>query len=77
MGTGDVERAGTDRLEEGEVFSQRRIPVHLSAAHLDQACRLPDVTTCQGEGSPGRWEVGGTAGAASGAPPTPPSHSPA
>lgn len=40
------------------MFPQRRIPVRLSAAHLDQACRLPDVTTRWGEGSPdgGKWE---------------------
>lgn len=40
------------------MFPQRHIPVRLSAAHLDQACRLPDVTTRWGEGSPdgGKWE---------------------
>ncbi|XP_020943403.1 dystrobrevin beta isoform X3 [Sus scrofa] len=45
--------------KEGEVLPQRRIPVHLSTAHLDQACGLPDVTTRQAEGSPSPWEVGG------------------
>ncbi|XP_036191044.1 dystrobrevin beta isoform X2 [Myotis myotis] len=44
--------ASWHRPEEGGVLPQRRIPVRLSTAHLDPACRLPDVTTRPGEGNP-------------------------
>lgn len=42
---------------QGKVFPQRHIPIRLSAAHLDQACRLPDSFDLQRE-EPSLWEVG-------------------
>lgn len=49
------EQAGTDKTREG--LPQRHIPIRLSAAHLDQACRLPDSINLQRE-EPSLWEVG-------------------
>lgn len=43
--------------DQGKVFPQRHIPIRLSAAHLDQAYRLPDSFNLQRE-EPSLWEVG-------------------
>lgn len=42
---------------QGKVFPQRHIPLRLSAAHLDPACRLPDSLHHQ-RAEPSLWEVG-------------------
>ncbi|XP_048660666.1 dystrobrevin beta isoform X11 [Marmota marmota marmota] len=55
-GTEDV--ASWHQHYQGTVFPQRHIPIHLSAAHLDPACRLSDFTPPPGRGEPNRWEVG-------------------
>ena len=57
-GTGDVERAGTDRLEEGEVFSQRRIPVHLLLHTWTRlaGCQMLPPARERGAQASGKWE---------------------
>lgn len=62
--------ASWHRPEEDKVLPQRRIPVLLSATHLDQACKLPDITTSQEEGAQSQWEVGGTTRCPTGGGPT-------
>lgn len=49
--------ASWHREDKGRSSPQRHIPVRLSAAHLDQACRLPDSLNLQRE-EPSLWEVG-------------------